>query len=120
MKRKGIVFIVLGLVVGALLCYGCDMGKGKQLQGQIDQLNQTIQQKDTSIKTLTGRVAMKEKELNNIKTELDNTKKELGAVKKELDALNQKVNASAQAPATTPAITSTPVQASTPAPTTKP
>lgn len=106
MRSKGIMFMVLGLVVGAFLFSGCEAGKVKQLQSEVTQLNQIIQQKDAQIKTLIDRVQSKEKELVGVKEELDNTKKELDSIKKvldsirkELDAVNQKVSVSAPAAA---------------------
>jgi len=92
MKSKGIMLMVLGLVVGAFLFSGCEAGKAKQLQSEVDRLSQVIQQKDAQINKFTDQVQSKEKELAGVKEELDNTKKEL-------DAEKQKVSVSAPAPA---------------------
>ena len=117
MKSKGIMLIVVALAVGTFLFSGCAADKAKQLQGEVDRLNQVIQQKDAQIRTVTGQLDVKEKELSGVKEELDN-------VKKELNALKQNVGVSAlvpapqlaPAPVPIPAPTSEPAPASTPAP----
>lgn len=109
MKNKGFVFIVLGLIMGAFLSYGCEMGKVKQLQSEVTQLNQVIQQKDANIKTLNDQAALKEKELSDIRRELE-------TVKSELEALKQKVNVPAPAPVQEPSPAPAPAPVQEPAP----
>lgn len=72
MKNKKTKVVLLGLAIFVFLASGCvNQNKIKELKNEVAQLNQVILQKDAQIKTLTDRVRIKQKELDNVNKKLN-------------------------------------------------
>lgn len=104
--KKEQVFIIVAVIAAILLVSNLmSFSKINKLNGEVAQLNKTVQQKDVSIKSLTDQVQAKQLEMDNVKKELDVTKQkltgaenELVMIKKGVDSLNKRMNAPKPAP----------------------
>ena len=105
MKKEQIFTIVAVIAAILLVSNLMSFGKINKLNGEVAQLNKTVQQKDVSIKFLTDQVQAKQLEMDNVKEELNATKQkltgaenELAMIKKDVDGLNKRMSAPKSAP----------------------
>lgn len=104
--KKEQIFIIVAVIAAILLVSNLmSFGKINKLNGEVAQLNKTVQQKDVSIKFLTDQVQAKQLEMDNVKKELNATKqkltdaeKQLVMIRKDIDSLNKRMSAPKPAP----------------------
>lgn len=93
MKNTGFKVTVLFLTIAVFIISGYIIyRKIKELESGFSQLNQLVQQKDVTIKTLTGQMQEKQKELDNTNKVLDSTKLELHSTNEALAIINKLVD----------------------------